>query len=151
MIMRAFAAAWPDRAIVQEPLARITWCHNIALLERLIGSEERLWYARKVLEHGWSHNILVLQIQGRARERSGKTITNFPATLPPSDSDMAGQIFKDPYLFDILGTADPRREREVEQALVNHIHAFGPRNERSIPVHGRGAGRGTGGPATGAT
>lgn len=45
-------------------------------------------------------------------------------TLPPNDSDLAGQIFKDPYLFDFLGTADPRREREVEQALVDHIQRF---------------------------
>ena len=30
----------------------------------------------------------------------------------------------DPYLFDFLGTADPRREREVEQALVDHIQRF---------------------------
>ena len=37
---------------------------------------------------------------------------------------MAEQVFKDPYLFDFLGTADPRREREVEQALVDHIQRF---------------------------
>ncbi len=29
-----------------------------------------------------------------------------------------------PYLFDFLGTADPRREREVESALVAHIQRF---------------------------
>ena len=63
--MRAFAAAWPDRAIVQEPLAQITWYHNLALLQKLTRDEERLWYARKAIEHGWSHNILVMQIQGR--------------------------------------------------------------------------------------
>ena len=34
------------------------------------------------------------------------------------------QIFKDPYLFDFLGTADPRREAEVEQALVAHVEKF---------------------------
>jgi len=56
--MRAFAAAWSKRAIVQEVLAQITWYQNIALLEKLTGSEERLWYARKTLEYGWSHNIL---------------------------------------------------------------------------------------------
>jgi hypothetical protein len=28
--MRAFAESWPDRAIVQGPLAQITWYHNIA-------------------------------------------------------------------------------------------------------------------------
>jgi predicted nuclease of restriction endonuclease-like (RecB) superfamily len=122
--MRAFAAAWPDRAIVQEPLARITWSHNIALLEKLTKRKDRLWYARQVLETGWSHSILVLQIERRAHERQGKAVTNFPATLPPADSDMASQAFKDPYLFDFLGTADLRREREVEQALVDHIQRF---------------------------
>ena len=122
--MRAFAMAWPDRSIVQEALAQITWFHNIALLEKLTGQEDRLWYARKTLEHGWSQNILVLQIDGKAHERHGKAITNFPATLPPADSDMAGQVFKDPYLFDFLGTADLRRERELEQALVDHIQKF---------------------------
>jgi predicted nuclease of restriction endonuclease-like (RecB) superfamily len=122
--MRKFAATWPDRAIVQESLARITWYHNIALLEKLSQPEERLWYARMVVETGWSHNILELQIAGRAHERQGKALTNFPATLPPADSDMAVQVFKDPYLFDFLGTADPQREREVEQAMVDHIQRF---------------------------
>jgi predicted nuclease of restriction endonuclease-like (RecB) superfamily len=122
--MRAFAAAWPERAIVQEPLAQITWYHNIALLEKLTETDDRLWYARQALKNGWSHNILVLQIDGRAHERQGKALTNFSTTLPPAESDMASQVFKDPYLFDFLGTADPRREREVEQALVDHIQRF---------------------------
>jgi predicted nuclease of restriction endonuclease-like (RecB) superfamily len=122
--MRAFAAAWPDRAIVQEALARITWYHNVTLVEKLDTEEDRLWYARSVIQHGWSRNILALQIDAHARARHGKAQTNFKATLPPAESDMAAEVFKDPYLFDFLGTADPRREREVEQALVEHIHRF---------------------------
>lgn len=122
--MRAFAAAWSDRAIVQEALAQITWYHNIALLQKLDNPQTRLWYAQKVRETGWSHNVLVLQIEQQIHERQGKAITNFPAVMPPADSDMAAQVFKDPYLFDFLGTADPRREREVEQALVDHIQRF---------------------------
>lgn len=122
--MRAFASAWPERQIVQEGLAQITWYHNIALLERLGDSKTRLWYAQKTIANGWSHNILIVQIENAAHEREGKAITNFPATLPPPDSDMAAQVFKDPYLFDFLGTADPRREKEVEQALMDHIQRF---------------------------
>lgn len=122
--MRAFAAAWPDPAIVQEALAQITWYANIALLEQLEDADTRLWYARKCREHGWSHSILTIQIEGTLHERQGKAATNFPATLPPAESDMASQVFKDPYVFDFLGTADPRREREVEQALVDHIQKF---------------------------
>jgi len=122
--MRAFASAWPERQIVQEGLAQITWYHNIALLERLGDLQTRLWYAQKTIANGWSHNILIMQIENAAHEREGKAITNFPATLPPPDSDMAVQVFKDPYLFDFLGTADPRREKEVEQALMDHIQRF---------------------------
>jgi predicted nuclease of restriction endonuclease-like (RecB) superfamily len=122
--MRSFAAAWPDREIVQAPLAQLTWYHNIALLEKLSAPEERLWYAAKSLEHGWSRNILALQIEAKASQRQGKAQNNFPATLPPPDSDMAIQIFKDPYLFDFLGTADTRREAELEQGLIDHIQRF---------------------------
>jgi predicted nuclease of restriction endonuclease-like (RecB) superfamily len=122
--MRAFAAAWPERAIVQASLAQIPWYHHIALLEKLDNPVARLWYVRQVIEQGWSHNILALQIQARVHARQGKALTNFTATLPPGESDLATQVFKDPYLFDFLGTADPRREREVEQALVDHIQRF---------------------------
>jgi len=86
--------------------------------------DTRLWYAQKTVEHGWSQSILRMQIERAAHERQGKAVSNFPAVLPPTDSDMAAQVFKDPYLFDFIGTADPRREREVEQALMDHIQRF---------------------------
>lgn len=94
------------------------------LLDKVPEPAARLWYVRQVMEHGWSRNILALQIDGRAHARHGKAVTNFQATLPPADSDLAAQVFKDPYLFDFLGTADPRREREIEQALVDQIQRF---------------------------
>lgn len=122
--MRAFAAAWPDREIVQQVAAQIPWFHNCILLEKVSTPEARLWYARKAYEEGWSRNILAMQIERKLYERQGQAVHNFPAALPPADSDMAAQIFKDPYLFDFLGTADPRREREVEQALIDHIQRF---------------------------
>jgi predicted nuclease of restriction endonuclease-like (RecB) superfamily len=122
--MRSFATAWPDQAIVQRIVAQLPWRQNIALIERLDNEKARLWYAEQTLRQGWSQPILCLQIERGAHERHGKAITNFGATLPSADSDMAAQVFKDPYLFDFLGTADPRREREVEQALVDHIQRF---------------------------
>lgn len=122
--MRKFAESWPERAIVQEVLALITWYHNLALLEKADDASTRLWYAKKTMEHGWSRNILAIQIETRLHERQGKAINNFQAALPPSESDMAAQIFKDPYVFDFLGTADPRREAELEQKLIDHIQKF---------------------------
>lgn len=122
--MRKFAESWPDREIVQEVLAQITWYHNLTLLEKCSDQTTRLWYAGKIVENGWSRNVLVLQIESGLHQRQGKAVNNFALTLPPPDSDMAAQIFKDPYLFDFLGTADPRKEREIEQALVDHVQRF---------------------------
>jgi predicted nuclease of restriction endonuclease-like (RecB) superfamily len=122
--MRKFAEAWPDQTIVQRTVAQIPWRSNLALLEKLNDVETRLWYAQKTVENGWSRNILVMQIENRLHERQGQTVNNFAATLPPPDSDMATQIFKDPYLFDFLGTANLRKEREVEQALMDHVQEF---------------------------
>ena len=61
--MRSLAEAWPDPLILQETLAKLTWYHNIALLEKLSSSDERLWYARQTIENGWSRNVLVHQIE----------------------------------------------------------------------------------------
>ena len=122
--MRAFAAAWPDRAIVQQLAAQIPWFHNCVLLDRLADTPTRLWYVRQTIKNGWSRSILELQIESGLHRRQGQATTNFAVTLPPADSDLATQLFKDPYLFDFLGTADPRREREVEQALVDHLQRF---------------------------
>lgn len=122
--MRAFAAAWPKREIVQEALAQLSWYHNLALLEKLQTPELRLWYAAKAYEYGWSRSILTIQIESQAHLRFGKAQNNFPATLPPTDSDYAVQVFKDPYLFDFLGTDAPRLEKELEQALIDHVQKF---------------------------
>jgi len=122
--MRAFSRSWPDREFVQRTIAQIPWRSNIALLAKLKDPDLRIWYARKIIEQGWSREILDIQIEKRLHERQGMALNNFEQALPPADSDMAAQAFKDPYLFDFLGTADPRKEREVEQALVGHVQRF---------------------------
>jgi predicted nuclease of restriction endonuclease-like (RecB) superfamily len=122
--MRAFAAAWDASAIVQAPLARLPWYHHLALIEKLSDPDLRLWYAAAAIEYGWSRDILVHQIGTRLHERSGKAITNFTATLPPADSDQAQRATRDPYLFDFVGNADIRRERDLEQQLVEHVEKF---------------------------
>jgi predicted nuclease of restriction endonuclease-like (RecB) superfamily len=93
-------------------------------VEKVKDPEERLWYARAALEHGWSRNILVLQVERGLYRRQGKAVTNFQATLPPAQSDLARQILKDPYNFDFLTLGDDAREREIERGLLEHIRAF---------------------------
>ena len=122
--MRKFAECWPDFEIVQQVVAQIPWRTNRMLLDKLDTQEERIWYAYKTIENGWSSTVLDLQIQSKLIGRTGKSVNNFPVALPPADSDMANQIFKDPYLFDFLGTDMPRREVEIERKLTEHIQNF---------------------------
>ena len=44
--------------IVQAPLAQLPWYHQVTLLDKLAEPGERLWYAAKALEHGWSRDVL---------------------------------------------------------------------------------------------
>ncbi len=122
--MRAFAEAWPDRALVQRTVALIPWRSNLTLLEKLKEPELRLWYAQQTRANGWSKDILALQIETNLHKRIGQSANNFEITLPPSESDMANQIFKDPYLFDFLGTAEVRKEAELEAKLIEHLEKF---------------------------
>ena len=122
--MRKFADSWPDFEIVQRVVAQIPWRTNISLMDKLKDEESRIWYAYKVIENGWSKTILDLQIESRLMERSGRSVNNFSEALPPADSDMVNQAFKDPYLFDFLGTDMPRREIEIERQLTEHIQSF---------------------------
>jgi predicted nuclease of restriction endonuclease-like (RecB) superfamily len=102
-------------------LAQLPWFHNVTLIEKLKDPSERLWYAHKTVECGWSRDILVLQVESDLFHRQGKAITNFAATLPPLQSDLAQQVLKDPYTFDFLMLTDAAREREVEEQLVGHV------------------------------
>jgi predicted nuclease of restriction endonuclease-like (RecB) superfamily len=122
--MRAFAAAWPDFAIVQRSVAQLPWRHNVALLDKLDTADMRLWYAKAAIEQGWSRDVLVHHIEGRFHERAGRAITNFARVLPPPDSDLAQKSTRDPYLFDFVGNADIRRERDLERALIDHVERF---------------------------
>lgn len=122
--MRAFAEAWPDPEFVQQAAAQLPWFHLCTLLDKLDGRDERDWYLIKAIEHAWSRNILVMQIETQARERTGRATTNFEVRLPPPQSDLAREALKDPYRFDFLGIGDEAEEREVENALVAHISRF---------------------------
>jgi predicted nuclease of restriction endonuclease-like (RecB) superfamily len=122
--MRAFAEAWPDEPFVQQVAAQIPWFHNCVLLEKVGDPERRAWYARQAVEHGWSRNVLVHQIESGLYERQGRALTNFDRTLPAPRSDLARQILKDPYNFDFLSLGQVVQERDLEQALLRHIREF---------------------------
>jgi predicted nuclease of restriction endonuclease-like (RecB) superfamily len=123
--MTQFFREYPSFSSIGQPaVAQLPWAHNIILIQKIKDLPTRLWYARQALEHGWSRNILALQIHNRAHERHGKSINNFKQTLPPLQSDLASQFLKDPYIFDFLTLESPFHERELEINLLRHIQHF---------------------------
>ena len=127
MYMRAFADAWPDfqdESIVQQAVGQIPWGHNLVLLSKVKDREQRLLYVQKTIEHGWSRNVLVHQIESKLIEREGQATTNFEKSLPATNSELAQQTLKDPYIFDFLSVGVNAKERDIEQALTQHISQF---------------------------
>ncbi len=123
--MRAFARAWPDRSIiVQGALAQLSWWHQIALLEKLDDAHVRLWYADKAGELGWTRDVLVGEIESALHLRQGRALTNFDRTLPPSQSELAQELSKNPYIFGFLGLDERAGERAVEHGLMERVERF---------------------------
>ncbi len=122
--MRSFAEAYPDEQFVQQLVAQIPWGHNVRLLDAVNDPISREWYIRKTVEHGWSRNVLALQLESRLFERQGRAPTNFERTLPAPQSDLAQQILKDPYSFDFLTLGDEAHERDLERGLLEHLRQF---------------------------
>ena len=124
LYMRAFAEAYPDAAIVQQVAGQIPWFHNCTLLDKVKDPQERLWYIQQTIQQGWSRSALIHQLERGIYQRQGEATTNFQATLPQPQSDLAQQVLRDPYNFDFLSLGQAAQERELEGALVNHIRAF---------------------------
>lgn len=122
--MQQFAAAWPDEQVVQQLVAQIPWGHNIALLQALKDPAQREWYARAAIQHGWSRNVLIHQIDTRLIDRQGQATTNFDRALPAPTSELAQQLLKDPYTFDFLSLHDEALERDLERGLLAHLRDF---------------------------
>jgi predicted nuclease of restriction endonuclease-like (RecB) superfamily len=122
--MRAFAEAYPNLRFVQQAVAQIPWGHNVRILDSIKDAEERQWYIQQAFQHGWSRDILVMQIETKLYQRQGQAITNFDRTLPDLQSDLANQVLKDPYSFDFLSLDSESHERDIERSAIDHIQKF---------------------------
>ena len=125
--MRAFAAAYPVETlepIVQQVAAQIPWAHHCVLLDKVKDPDQRLWYMQKTIAQSWSRNVLVHQIASGLYDRQGEALTNFEATLPAPQSDLAQSLLKSEYNLDFLQLREQAHERELERALIDHMQKF---------------------------
>ena len=73
--MRKFAEEYRDVEFVQETLAQLTWYHNVVLLNKVADKNTRLFYLKSAIEHGWSSNVMIVQIETALHKRKGAAIT----------------------------------------------------------------------------
>jgi predicted nuclease of restriction endonuclease-like (RecB) superfamily len=110
--------------VVLSAVTKLSWAHNVILMQKLKHLPTRVWYARQALEQGWSRDTLIQQIRQEAHLRQGTAITNFADTLPEGHASLAQGLLKDPYLFDFLTMEEPFHERELETGLLDHVQKF---------------------------
>ena len=142
--MRAFAEAWTDVEFVQVVLAQLPWYHQIALLDKIKTQNEREWYVKAAIEHGWSRNVLVHQIETELHKRQGAALTNFNKTLPAAQAEIAQQLIKDPCVLDFMTLDADAKERDLENALVAHVQKFMMELGKGFAFIGRQHRRGSG-------
>ncbi len=121
--MRKFATTYPE-LIPAQAVRELPWGHIVVLMEQVKNSEAREWYANSVLKNGTARSVLILQIEQNLYERQGKNahkMTNFAERLPSPQSDLAIQLFKDPYDFRFLPVTEEAEEFAIENSMVAHL------------------------------
>lgn len=61
--MCKFAEEYKDKKFIQEMAAQITWSHNLILMDKISDLNKTISYINKIIENGWSKNVLLNKIE----------------------------------------------------------------------------------------
>ena len=109
---------------VPQAVAQLPWGHQRLIINKIKDVELAIRYADACYENSWSRDTLEANINSNYHLRVGSGQTNFSATLPALQSDLANQTIKNPYYFDFIEVEDERSERAIEKELIKHISEF---------------------------
>lgn len=120
--MKTFYNEYKDDGEFVQLVAQLPWKHNITLMQKVKDKEIRKWYMNKCLEDGWSDSVLVYQIDTNLYDRQEKAIkhNNFELTLK-QNSDLANNMMKEPYVFDLIELTEDYKEKELENKMLNRL------------------------------
>jgi len=116
--MMRFADRFNDFEIVTELASQLSWSHFIEILP-LKSDEARFFYAKDASERHLGTKELRRQISRKAYER--REIAN---TQISDASAIPLNVFKDPYLLDVLGLKDNFLEGDLEKSILAELEAF---------------------------
>ena len=121
--MKVFYEQYKDFSILPPAVADLPWTHNYILLEKVKDINKRLWYAEECLKNGWSKTVLIHQIELQLYERKKIPIkfTNFSENIQlKNNSDLANEIIKDPYIFELEGLKENYVKKKINFRLNGH-------------------------------
>lgn len=105
-------------------LGKVPWGHHIQIFTKSASIEEAAYYLQQTVRHNWPRKMLVHQMEADLFRRKGRAITNFDTTMPKPQSELAREIFKNPYQLGFLDLAEDSSERDLENAIINNIIRF---------------------------
>lgn len=121
--MRVFYREYKNIQNLPPSVANLPWTHNYILIEKVKDIDKRIWYAKKCLENGWSKIVLIHQIESDLyqRQKENPKLNNFDEKMPVSQSEMARDMMKDPYIFELSNLKDKVIETDIEKAMIERI------------------------------
>ena len=121
--MKRFYLEYKDNEILPPAVAKLPWTHNIMLIEKIKDKNKRFWYANEAANGNWSKIVLDHQIDMGLYERKAiaNKENNFKNTLVDPQSDLANDLQKDPYIFNLHLLKEKYVERELEESMVEKI------------------------------
>lgn len=108
--MRRFYLTYAGREKVQPWVAQIGWSHHVVILDKCQTDAERQFYIEMARKFGWTKNVLAIQIENQAFEKTRLNQTNFDRAIPAKYRDHAKLAVKDEYTFDFLELGPNSRE-----------------------------------------
>lgn len=122
--MKRFYTEYKNLSNLPPAVAKLHWTHNVILIDKVSDFDKRMWYAEKCLENGWSKVLLDHQIDLNLYERqaeNNKKLNNFSENLPEIQGELATEVMKDPYIFELVGIDEKISEKNLEKAMVEKI------------------------------
>lgn len=125
--MKAFYEKYKSLTILPLMVAELPWTHNYILLEKIKDNGERLWYTEECLKNSWSKTILIHQIELNlySRKKLAHKMTDFKEQIVIKNNvNLAQEMIKDSYIFELEGLKENFIEKELEERMVEKLKQY---------------------------
>lgn len=124
---------------VSSLMTQISWTHHLMILSKTKAPDEKLFYLLLAKKEKLSVRELERQLNSAVFERTllAKQKVSSPLT------QLAQNLFKDPYIFEFLDLPDGHSETDLGKALVRNIQHFRTGSFERLGNKSRGAVRGS--------